>query len=323
MRQFHAEYLIPSHTKPLVGKNEIYQVLTLYRDAIQFVHDQTIRFMNKGLTPDEIIGNQLIQLPTNLKQHPYLQEFYGTVNWSIRAIFDRYLGWFSGKTSDLNVDSPKIHAENLIQFGGGAEQVFEKAQSAFREEKYQWALELIEALTLSPEDLNLSELNEFHCLVLEKLASFQISANGRNWYLTKALEVKGLIEIKPSQNQIIQTVFKSSISNCFKFLSVNFNYQKAEGKNHLIFFHFIDTNEKYSIEIRNFIVDLNDHWNDRINPNLIIEITTEKVWKEILIRSITPMDALDEEQICIKNHRGEDYPEGILEFIQFLLLFAP
>ncbi|UJR18031.1 hypothetical protein I4U23_004932 [Adineta vaga] len=322
MRNLHAEYLIPSHTKCIVGKDEIYQILTIYRDAIQFVHDQTIRFMNKGLTPEEIIGNQLIQLPKNLKQHPYLQEFYGTVNWSIRAIFDRYMGWFSGKTSDLNVDSPKVHAQNLIELGGGTKQVFEKVKLVYQEEKYQWALELIEALTLYHEDLNLLELNEFHSLVLEKLASFETSINGRNWYLTKSLEVKKLIEIKPSKDQIIETVLKSSIKNCFKFLTVNFNYEKADEQKILIFFHFNDTDEKYSIEIRNSIVEIKNNWNDKINPNLIIEIKTERIWKEILIRLKTPIEALDNEDICIKNQHGEDYPEGILQFIQFLLLFA-
>ena len=81
MRNLRAEYLIPSHTKPISGANYIFEVITIYRDAIQFVHDQTVRFMNKGLSPDEIIGQKLIQLPKKLKEHPYLQEFYGTVDW--------------------------------------------------------------------------------------------------------------------------------------------------------------------------------------------------------------------------------------------------
>jgi alkyl sulfatase BDS1-like metallo-beta-lactamase superfamily hydrolase len=81
MRNLKAEYLIPSHTRPIKGEEDIYDIITQYRDAIQFVHDQTVRFMNQGLTPDEIIGNKLIQLPKNLREHPYLQEFYGTVNW--------------------------------------------------------------------------------------------------------------------------------------------------------------------------------------------------------------------------------------------------
>lgn len=81
MRNLRAEYLVPSHTKPISGIEYIYDTLTIYRDAIQLVHDQTVRFMNEGLTPDEIIGNKLIQLPKKLKEHPYLQEFYGTVDW--------------------------------------------------------------------------------------------------------------------------------------------------------------------------------------------------------------------------------------------------
>ena len=81
MRNLRAEYLIPSHTKPISGETYIYEVITDYRDGIQFVHDQTVRFMNKGFSPDEIIGNKLIQLPKHLKEHPYLQEFYGTVDW--------------------------------------------------------------------------------------------------------------------------------------------------------------------------------------------------------------------------------------------------
>jgi alkyl sulfatase BDS1-like metallo-beta-lactamase superfamily hydrolase len=72
---------IPSHTRPIKGEEEIYDTLTVYRDAIQFVHDQTVRFINKDFTPDEIIGNKLIQLLKNLREHPYLQEFYGTVDW--------------------------------------------------------------------------------------------------------------------------------------------------------------------------------------------------------------------------------------------------
>ena len=81
MRNLRAEYLIPSHTRPIKGEKQIFELITIYRDTIQFVHDQTVRFLNQGLTPDEIIGNELIQLPQNLREHPYLQEFYGTVEW--------------------------------------------------------------------------------------------------------------------------------------------------------------------------------------------------------------------------------------------------
>jgi len=48
MRALRPEFLVPSHTRPLRGEKKIYETLTNYRDAIQFVHDQTIRWMNRG-----------------------------------------------------------------------------------------------------------------------------------------------------------------------------------------------------------------------------------------------------------------------------------
>ncbi len=51
MRALRPAHLAPSHTRPVSGEDHIQEILTAYRDAIQFVHDQTIRGMNKGLTP--------------------------------------------------------------------------------------------------------------------------------------------------------------------------------------------------------------------------------------------------------------------------------
>ncbi len=90
MRALRPAYLVPSHTRPLQGEQEIASALTDYRDAIQFVHDQTIRGINRGLTPDELATR--IELPPHLASSPYLKPFYGTVEWSVRAIFDGYRG---------------------------------------------------------------------------------------------------------------------------------------------------------------------------------------------------------------------------------------
>lgn len=244
---------------------------------------------------------------------------------SIRTIFDRYMGWFSGKTSELNVDPPKIHAENLIKLGGGSEKVFEQAKICYDEEKYQWVLELTEALILFPENLNLLQIKQLQCLTLQKLASKQISANGRNWYLTKSLEIQDLIHIKPSEKQRTQAILSVPLKNSFLLLSINFNYKKAEGKNQLILFYFIDTKQKFSVHIRNGIVDIqcfSSKNNSKYNIDFIIEIKNEFIWKQIIARLKTPMELIDNEDIIIKNQNDEFYPEGILQFLEFLIMFA-
>jgi alkyl sulfatase BDS1-like metallo-beta-lactamase superfamily hydrolase len=244
---------------------------------------------------------------------------------SIRAIFDQYLGWFSGKTSDLNRDSPIIRAQNLIKLGGGAKKVFESAQIAYSEEKYQWSLELTEALCLHPEDLNISEINKFQSLILQKLASFETSVNSRNWYLTKSLEVQGLIDVKPSSEQRSQAILKSPLKNCFRLLSVNLNSKNIDQINHLVLFHFNDTNKKFSVHIRNGIADVQYQWPENIHPDnihLIIELKTEQIWKEIIVRLKSPMQALEDEQIILKDGNGEINLERIIQFIEFLVIFA-
>ena len=101
MKKYNSEFLFPSHTLPIIGKNNIKDALNIYRDAIQYIHDQTIRLMNQGLYPDEIADQ--IQLPKNISDSPYLYEFYGTVRWSVKSIFNGYLGWFSGNPSELDL----------------------------------------------------------------------------------------------------------------------------------------------------------------------------------------------------------------------------
>jgi len=72
MRALGAEHLVPSHTRPVSGREAVAEILTAYRDAIQYVHDQTVRGMNRGLGPDELVEE--IELPPHLKSHPYLAE---------------------------------------------------------------------------------------------------------------------------------------------------------------------------------------------------------------------------------------------------------
>ena len=112
MRYLEPEYLVPSHTRPLKGKEKIYNILTTYRDGIQFVHDQTVRLMNLGFEPDEI-AEKLI-LPKHLGDSPYLQEFYGSPAWSAKNVFSGYLGWFDGNPSSLKPLNQKDEAENFL-----------------------------------------------------------------------------------------------------------------------------------------------------------------------------------------------------------------
>ena len=140
MLSYEPEFLAPSHTLPIQGKAQVEDVLTAYRDGIQFVHDQTIRLMNKGLTPDELV--EAVKLPEHLANHPYLFEYYGKVEWAVRNIYNGYLGWYDANVSNLMPPSPDEEAALMAELAGGTTQLMAKAQAAFEQGNYPWVLKL-------------------------------------------------------------------------------------------------------------------------------------------------------------------------------------
>jgi|GEM_PF-2966677 len=131
LRRFGAEHMVPSHGRPVSGKEMIEDLLRSYRDAIQYVHDQTIRNMNKGLTPDELV-EVVSKLPPHLANHPWLGEFYGTVKHSVREIYVGYLGWFEGDPTFLDPLPRADRAARYVEQMGGRDAILTAAQKAYR-----------------------------------------------------------------------------------------------------------------------------------------------------------------------------------------------
>ena len=182
MRAYQPELLLPSHTNVLRGKETIETALRNYRDAIQFVHDQTIRGINAGLTPDALV--EKVVLPPVLAQDENLQEFYGSVEWSVRSIFTGYLGWFSGDAVDLSPLTGKARTESFVKLAGGEAALAEAAQRALTEGNYKWAVEL--ARELARIEQYKDQASSILVSGFKALAEASRSANGRNYYLTQA-----------------------------------------------------------------------------------------------------------------------------------------
>ncbi|HEY7776534.1 MAG TPA: alkyl sulfatase dimerization domain-containing protein, partial [Kineobactrum sp.] len=125
MRELGAEHLIPSHTRPLSGAPAIDELLVAYSDAIQYVHDQTVRGMNRG--HDALTLAETVKLPPSLAAHPWLQPFYGTVAWSVRSIYSGYLGWYDGNSSTLFPTPVPERAQRLVALAGGMDNIISDA----------------------------------------------------------------------------------------------------------------------------------------------------------------------------------------------------
>jgi alkyl sulfatase BDS1-like metallo-beta-lactamase superfamily hydrolase len=177
-----AEYLIPSHTRPISGAAAVRGALTAYHDGIKSVFDQTIAGIKEGLRPDELV--QRVKLSPELAASPYLQEFYGTVSWSVRAIYTDYIGWFDGNATNLFPLSTKDRSEAILELAGGEAPVLLKARAAFDQHNFQLTAELTDCvLAVRPENQDAKNLK---AQALTELGERQISANARNFYLSSA-----------------------------------------------------------------------------------------------------------------------------------------
>ncbi len=305
MRRLDVEYLIPSHTRPIIGKENIHRTLTIYRDGIQYVYDQTIRYINKGLTPDEIV--EKVHLPKSLQNEPYLQEFYGKVSWSVRSIFDGILGFFDGNPSTLDPLTTKDKAEKMISLAGGYNKLLDVANASFSNKEYQWALELTDyLLRIKPKDDKAIDLR-YNALV--KLGEAESNPNARHYYLTEAKEVKGF-EMTPIVDPDLRTIYSVPLAAMFDNLCVNLIPSKCDNKQVKVNFNFTDVNEKWSLQLRNSIIEVQKY--NIENADITINIAST-VWKELLAKKRSGMSVFLSGDI--------DVEPGISEFKEFMDYF--
>ena len=303
MRSFNPEYLFPSHTKPLSGE-DVMSSLTIYRDAIQYVHDQTIRLMNEGYYPDEIV--ELIELPDELSSSTFLREFYGTIRWSVKSIYSGYLGWFNGNPADLDPLSRREKAIRISNLAGGDENLFNELKRAVKNEDMQWALQLSEHLINL--EYKISETNKLKSKALFYEGIRSSNPNKRNYFLTVAMELdpdfKGFPEVARSESLVNEI----NIDTIFSMLSVSLDPDNIFRDNYKTCFRF--KNEKVrSITVRNSIAEISE---DQNNCDLIIR-TSEKSLKLSLAGIKNPIGLIASGEIKVEGSE--------VNFLRFLSSF--
>ena len=183
---FKPEVLAPGHTKAIFGFQNITAVLGDYRDAIRHVVNETRNGMDAGLTIDDLAHS--VKLPENLANKPHLREYYGRVDFAVRAYFVGTMGWFDGNPTSLSSLSPRDEAERFIKLAGGPDKVKNEINKARSIGDYQWALQLIDRLICSTEDTN--DLNKLKAKILRQHAVSQINCPTRHYYIQCAKELE-------------------------------------------------------------------------------------------------------------------------------------
>ena len=276
MLSYEPEFLAPSHTLPIQGRAQVADVLTAYRDGIQFVHDQTIRLMNKGLTPDELV--EAVKLPEHLANHPYLFEYYGTVEWAVRNIYNGYLGWYDANVSNLLPPSPNEEAALMAELAGGKTQLMAKAQSAFDQGNYPWTLKLTDhLLRLEPDNTAFKALRA-EAATLQGYAMH--NANARDIYLTEAAELRGAEHPLEDMQKASQRLIKAMpVKGFVEAMAINLNPEKSLDTDEKMSLTFSDIGESYTIHVRRGVAIVKAGADSDASHKMT---TSRNVWLEIM-----------------------------------------
>ena len=181
-----ADVVFASHHWPTWGREDIVEFLSLQRDMYAYLHDQTLRLLNRGYTGVEIA--EMFQMPPALERAWHTHGYYGSVSHNVKAVYQRYMGWFDGNPGRLWPHPPEALAPRYVDAMGGIDRVVELAQAAFDSGDFRWAATLLDHAVFT--DSAHAAARALYADTLEQLAYGAENATWRNFFMSGAAELR-------------------------------------------------------------------------------------------------------------------------------------
>ena len=218
-----AEVVLASHHWPTWGTEKVIDFLSSQRDLYAYVHDQTLRLLNKGYSGPEIA--EQLTLPPTLDKSWNARGYYGSLNHNIKAIYQRYCGWFDGNPAHLWEHVPTEKAKRYVQLAGGIEQILLKGQEAFDTGDFRWAAEILcHAVFAEPHN---SSARNLLADTYEQLGYGAENGPWRNFFMSGSTELRGHKFGTPTVSGSVDMVSKLTPEMIFNALAVQINGPKA------------------------------------------------------------------------------------------------
>ena len=245
--------MFAQHHWPHWGKEVVLEHLERHRDMYRYLHDQTLRLANRGLTPTEIAAE--VELPPSLARTWACRGHYGTVSHNVRAVYQRYLGFFDGNPAHLDPLPPVQAAQRYVQLAGGIEPLLANVREALERGEYRWAAELCLHAVFAEPDYR--DARELHAQALEQLGYQSESAVWRNLYLVGAHELREGPPPTPGRGRRVAStdVAKAlSIEQLWDAMGARLDGPRAWDSEIVIAWHFTDVGERWTVSVRNGVL---------------------------------------------------------------------
>jgi alkyl sulfatase BDS1-like metallo-beta-lactamase superfamily hydrolase len=267
---YRSDVVIAQHHWPLWGKDRILPYLKKQRDVYKFIHDQSVRLLNHGLTSTEIA--ERLTLPPSLASEFAARGYYGTLSHNAKAVYQFYLGWYDANPAALNPLPRAEEAKKEIDYMGGAAAVLARAREDFKAGQYRWVASIASKLVFA--DPSNQEARALGADALEQLGYQAEAATWRNAYLLGAQELRHGAPKNPAATKANAELLKGvSLDLAFDFLGVRLNAAKAEGKHIVVNWTFTEPKQTFVMNLENSALT---HIAGKLSDNADVSVTLNR-----------------------------------------------
>ena len=219
---YDSDVIFSGHHWQTWGHENIINFISDQRDLYGYMHDQTVRLMNTGMSGIEIA--EQLQLPPSLRQEWYAGEYYGCLSQNVKGIYQRYMTWFDGNPANLWKHPPKEEGKRYIECIGGVQVVLDKAKEYTDKGDLRFAATLLDHVLAAEPDKDHGQHQQL-AAVYKRLGFGAENAVWRNFYLTAAQELEK--KTKGAPQSVITINPQSTIEDWFDALSLQIDGPKA------------------------------------------------------------------------------------------------
>ncbi|MEV0773503.1 alkyl/aryl-sulfatase [Nocardia salmonicida] len=244
-----ADVAFASHHWPTWGADNIMGFLSLQRDLYMYLHDQTLRMMNVGLNGPEIAEE--FELSPALADAWSARGYYGSVSHNVKAVYQRYLGWFDGNPTSLWEHPRTAKAVRYVETIGGIDAVIEKGRAYADAGDLRFAAELLtHAVFAEP---NNKAAKDALAQTYQQLGFGAENATWRCFYLTGHNELRDGVQ-RTELDLGGGMAAALSVEQLFDSIAIRVNGPRAAKDSFRIEWHFTDQDSVVRLTLSNGVL---------------------------------------------------------------------
>jgi alkyl sulfatase BDS1-like metallo-beta-lactamase superfamily hydrolase len=244
------DVVFAQHHWPRWGRERALDLLEKQRDLYGYLHDQTLRLLNQGYTAPEIA--ERIELPPSLAREWHCRGYYGSVSHNVKAVYQRYLGWFDGNPAHLWPHPPEEAARRYVDFMGGADEVLRKAEASLADGDLRWVAEVTSHVVFA--DPANTAARELLARAFDQLGYGSENATWRNFFLSGALELRGGVVRSADRAASADLLGALSVEHVFDSLAVRVDGPKAADLSLTVAWQFTEPEGRYLMRLSNGVL---------------------------------------------------------------------